>query len=74
MESTEREMIERALGTNFEVKKLYGEHLRFEARLDKLKKRPFLTPVEETEAKQLKQLKLRGVERMLKLAAPQSPT
>jgi hypothetical protein len=48
---------------------LYEKHSDFEARLNKLGKKAFLTQSEELEQRQLKILKLRGVERMLKLAA-----
>lgn len=69
MESHERELIERVRETNFEVKKLYQQHQELEDRLKKLGRQAFLTSAEEAEERKLKQLKLRGVERMLKLAA-----
>jgi hypothetical protein len=69
MEREERELIERALSTNFEVKKLYDQHLRFEERLQTLGKKVYLTPPEETEQRKLKLLKLMGVEKMIKLAS-----
>jgi uncharacterized protein YdcH (DUF465 family) len=69
MESYERERIEKAVGTNFELKKLYEQHLELDQKLKKLGKQRFLTKQEELEERRLKQLKLRGVERMLKIAA-----
>ncbi len=69
MESHERELIEKALPTNFEVKKLYKQHQEFEERLKKLGRQAFLTSTEEAEERKLKQLKLKGVERMLRLAS-----
>lgn len=74
MESHERELIERVRETNFEVKKLYKQHQELEDRLKKLGRQAFLTSAEEAEERRLKQLKLRGVEKMLKLAAGQPAT
>lgn len=68
MESHERELIEKAQTTNFEVKKLYKEHQELDEKLKKLGRKGYLTAGEEAEERKLKQLKLRGVERMLKLA------
>jgi hypothetical protein len=69
MERNERELIQRALETNFEVKKLYDRHKRYEDRLTKLSRQPYLTAAEQQEQRKLKLLKLRGVERMVRLAA-----
>lgn len=68
MESHERQMIEEAGKTNFELKKLYQQHRELEDRLGKLGRQGFLTSEEQAEQLRLKQLKLRGVERMLRLA------
>lgn len=67
MERAERELIERELQGNFELRKLYEQHKDFEDRLGRLARQSFLTPVEEQEERKLKQLKLKGVERMLYL-------
>ncbi len=69
MENHERERIERALEHNFELKKLYDQHVELDAKLKKLGKQGFLTQQEEVEERRLKRLKLRGVEKMLKMAA-----
>lgn len=69
MERAERELIERELGGNFELRKLYDQHRDFEERLRQLSRQSFLTPAEEQEERRLKQLKLKGVERMLYLAS-----
>ncbi len=69
MERADRELIEKMVPNNFELKKLYEKHKDLEARLNKLGKKAFLTQGEELEQRQLKVVKLRGVERMLKLAA-----
>lgn len=68
MESHERELIERAVESNFELKKLYTQHQELDFKIKKLGKQSFLTAQEEAEERRLKQLKLRGVEKMLKLA------
>jgi hypothetical protein len=67
MENTEREKIERAVGKNFELRKLYIRHRRLEARLNSLRRRTFLTYAEELEEKKLKVEKLNGKERMMAL-------
>jgi uncharacterized protein YdcH (DUF465 family) len=69
MERSDRELIERVASRNFELNKLYERHKQLEERLDKLGKKSYLTPGEEQEQRQLKQVKLRGVERMLKMAS-----
>jgi hypothetical protein len=69
MERADRDLIERVAPSNFEVHKLYQRHKQLEERLDKLGKKAYLTPGEEQEQRQLKQVKLRGVEKMLKLAS-----
>ncbi len=68
MERSDRELIERVAVTNFEVKKLYERHKQLEERLDRLARKSYVTPSEEQEQRQLKQVKLRGVEKMLALA------
>jgi hypothetical protein len=68
MEQNERELIEQALATNFELRKLYDQHVKFEGRLDRLGRQAYLTPSEEVEQKRLKRMKLVGVERMIKIA------
>jgi len=68
MERTERELIESNMQSNFELRKLYAQHQEFEDRLQRLSRQSFLTPAEEQEERRLKQLKLKGVERMLYLA------
>jgi predicted ATP-grasp superfamily ATP-dependent carboligase len=69
MERTERELIHRVLDTNFEVRKLYDQHKKYEEKVKKLSRQPYLTATEEQELRRLKQLKLHGVERMIRLSA-----
>jgi hypothetical protein len=69
MERSDRELIERVASRNFDLHKLYERHKQIDERLNKFGKKSYLTPREEQEQRQLKQVKLRGVERMLKLAS-----
>ena len=69
MEHAERERIEKAVEENFEVKRLYQQHKEYEERLDALGRQAYLTQKEEQEQRELKQRKLWGVEKMLKLTA-----
>lgn len=69
MERADKELIERVLSDNFELRKLYEEHHRLEALLASFENRPFLTTVEELEAKNLKRRKLSGVDRMMAIVA-----
>lgn len=65
MDVGEREQIEKAVQSNFEVRKLYLQHRRLENRLDTLSRRSFLTSKEQVEQKKLKHQKLRGKEKLL---------
>jgi uncharacterized protein YdcH (DUF465 family) len=67
MESSDHELIKKVLKTNFELKKLYEEHMTLETELEKFENRGFLLPQEEVEAKSLKLRKLRGVDRMMEI-------
>lgn len=65
MEKTDREKIERLSERDFEMRRLYQEHQRLDERLKKIGNKKFLTASEEQEERDLKQKKLRGVEKML---------
>lgn len=65
MEDSERAQIERLLGENFDLKRLYQQHQEYEERLRTLGRQPYLTAQEEQEERELKQRKLKGVEKML---------
>ena len=69
MENVERDKIQRLLSVNFALRKLYTQHRLFERRLSKLGKLNYLTTQEELEQKKLKQLKLRGVDQMIRMVA-----
>lgn len=72
MEKTDKEIIERSLDSNFELRKLYQEHQELEDKLKSLGHKHFLTEKEKQEELELKQRKLRGVEKMLVLAKRQA--
>ena len=68
MEDADRSRIEKAVEEkNFEVARLYQQHKEYEERLHTLSRQVYLTQKEEQEQRELKQRKLWGVERMLKL-------
>jgi len=69
MERDERELIQKVLQTNFEVRKLYKQHVEYEGKLAKLARQVYLTASEEVEERRIKMLKLRGKEKMLKLVS-----
>ena len=60
MDSRDVELIIKFSGQDAELKALWDEHVEFERVLEKLESKPFLTPAEETEAKELKKKKLAG--------------
>jgi hypothetical protein len=69
MESGDRDLIQRAMQNNFELRKLYEQHKELDEKLRKFSRQAFLTAAEQSEERRLKELKLRGLEKMLKLAA-----
>ena len=60
MEAYEIELVERYLDQDEELRALWKEHLQFEKDLERFTSKPFLTPGEETEMKEMKKLKLAG--------------
>ena len=64
MEQYELELIARYGENDPELKALLDEHIAFEKRLEKFENKPFLTPAEELEMKELKKKKLAGKTRM----------
>ncbi len=67
MEQHEIELIEKYSGKDVELKSLWDLHLDYERQLEKLQKKPALTPVEETEIKELKKKKLAGKTKLQQL-------
>jgi uncharacterized protein YdcH (DUF465 family) len=50
-----------------ELKRYYEEHLELEKKLLNFQNKSYLTPVEETEKKKLKKLKLLGKDRIMEI-------
>ena len=70
MENTDRDLILKVLKNNFELRKLYDEHINLEDKLSSFQRRPFLTSEEELIEKEMKLRKLKGVDRMMNIISP----
>ncbi len=70
MENSDRDLIQKVLQNNFELRKLYDEHINLEDQLSSLQRRPFLTTEEAIIEKEIKMRKLKGVERMMNIISP----
>jgi len=64
MEQYELELVAKYGENDPELKALWDEHIAFEKKLEKFENKPFLTPAEEMEMKDLKKKKLSGKTRM----------
>jgi uncharacterized protein YdcH (DUF465 family) len=64
MEQRDVELIERHMTNDQVLATLYKEHQDFERRLEKFNSKPFLTPAEEVERKNLQKQKLIGRDRI----------
>lgn len=60
MEPRELELIDKYSEKNAELKILWEEHQLYEKQLDKLEKKPYLTPSEEQVVRDVKKKKLAG--------------
>ena len=60
MEQYDLELIAKYGDQDEELKALWEEHVGFEKRIGKFSSKPFLTPEEDQEFKELKKLKLAG--------------
>lgn len=60
MEPQDIAIIEKHCVEDVELKALWDLHLDYERRLDKLSKKPYLTPSEEVDIRELKKKKLAG--------------
>lgn len=69
MENAERELIQRAMKSNAQLRRLYEEHRALEDRITALERHNFKTSQEEMETKKLKFRKLRGKEKMMAMLA-----
>ncbi|WP_028574496.1 hypothetical protein [Desulfonatronovibrio hydrogenovorans] len=64
MEQFELELIAKYGEKDEELKQLWDDHISYEKILEKYETKPFLTPVEEQEVKELKKKKLAGKTKM----------
>jgi len=64
MERSDIELIQKHTANDKILESLYREHLDFERKIEKYNNKPFLTPSEEMERKQLQKLKLAGRDRI----------
>lgn len=60
MEAQELALIEQFRDKDSELQSLWEEHVLYEKQLEKLESKPFLSPQEETLAKDIKKKKLLG--------------
>jgi uncharacterized protein YdcH (DUF465 family) len=64
MENLDIELIERFREEDAELNALWDLHKTYEQQLQKLEKKSYLSPVEQTEVKELKKKKLAGKTRL----------
>lgn len=69
MEQYDLELIARHGEQDEELKALWEEHVRYEKQIDKFSTKPFLTPEEGLDMKELKKLKLAGKTKIQELLA-----
>ena len=67
MDAKELELLEKYIGQDEELKRLWEEHQLFEKQLEKLESKPFRTPAEEQHKRELKKQKLDGKTRLVAL-------
>jgi uncharacterized protein YdcH (DUF465 family) len=69
MEHSDDDLIQALLPQHPELKSAYEEHARLKTRVDKLKSKPFLSPADETERKDLQKRKLAEKDKIMKILA-----
>ncbi len=69
MNDADRSLIDQLVPANQELGRLMDAHRAFEARLDELAQRRYLTDSEQLEVARLKKQKLRGKDRILSILA-----
>ena len=67
MNQRDLEIIAEHRASDAELDALYSEHIAFGKLIDKLENKPYLSPTEQTEVKELKKKKLAGKTRLLAL-------
>lgn len=60
MDAKDTQLIMKHIDNNGELKNLWDEHLEFERQLEKIDRKPFLSPDEKVERKRLQLAKLAG--------------
>ncbi len=64
MEQKDLEIIKKHSNNDENLAKLYNEHLEYEKLLEKFNSKPFLTPSDELERKQIQKKKLIGKDKL----------
>lgn len=64
MEKRDIELIERYVASDKLLSMLYTEHVQLERKLEKFNSKPYLTPSEELERKEIQKVKLIGRDKM----------
>ena len=67
MEKKDIELIEQHRESDEILNRLYKEHLDYERRLDKIERRPFLSPTQDQERRDLQKKKLLGRDQIEKI-------
>ncbi len=67
MEPRDIELIEKHTKDDPVLRTLYEEHKILDRKLQKLGKKPFLSPVEEREEQELKRMKLAGKDKIVRI-------
>ena len=67
MDNFDPALLESALQESFQIKRLYERHRSLDKLIADFESRRFLTGQEELQVKELKKLKLRGKEELIKL-------
>lgn len=58
MDQRERDLLEKYAPTNEDLRTLQGEHTLYSKQIEKLEAKPYRTPAEDVQVKQLKKQKL----------------
>ncbi len=67
MEKKDEELIQSLLSHDAELRRYYEQHLELERRLTEFNRRPYLTPEQEVEKKQIQKVKLSGKDRIMEI-------
>lgn len=67
MEQKELELLEKLAAEHADVKLLWDDHILFNKQLEKFESKAYLTPDEQTQAKQIKKQKLDGKTKLVAL-------